>query len=358
MRSVNDKQLLQIAINKLKQVLSDIPFVSGVEINLTGLQRGFGDFHAIVSFSDNRTPLKIAVEVRTNGEKRFVNMFLLMASQHCDDVCYMFMAPYISESSAETIKNKRFSYMDLSGNCYILSDHIVIHFSGNQNQYKKLERKRDYFSKSASAASAVMRTMLEEPYARWRVKQLSELTDRAIGTISNVKKYLQDRDWIEETEQGFTLRNINDMLYAWAKEYHKKPSRTIEYYSLNPISKIEAEIAQINFHCTTKLVLAGFSAAARYAPTVRYKKVQVYVDYSELDAFVQQMNLQQVSSGGNVIVTIPHDETPCMFTRIINGDIVTAPAQTVIDLLGDIGRGEEAAEAVILKEFNIGETDD
>jgi len=357
-KGIHDKQLLQMAINKLKQVLSDIPFVSELEVVQTGLQRGFGDFYLIVHFTDDRTPLKIAVEVGANGEKRFVDRFLLMASQYKDDVCYLFMAPYISENSAEIIKKKKCSYMDLSGNCYILSKNLVIHFSGNQNQHKRLEQKRDYFSKSASAASAVMRMMLEKPYAKWHVKKLSELTERAIGTVSNVKKYLLDRAWIEDSDQGFALCNIKEMLYSWAKGYHRKPSRTVEYYSFDSIPTIEAKIAQFNSCNEDKAVLAGFSAAARYAPTVRYKKVQVYVEYNELDLFAQQMSLQQVSSGGNVVVIIPHDETPCMFTRSINGDIVTSPAQTVIDLLGENARGEEAADAVILKEFKEGEIDD
>ena len=58
-----------------------------------------------------------------------------------------------------------------------------------------------------------------------------------------------------------------------------------------------------------------------------------------------------MESGGNIVITIPHDETPCMFFREINGDYITSPAQTIIDLLGNAGRGEEAADAIILKEF-------
>ena len=63
------------------------------------------------------------------------------------------------------------------------------------------------------------------------------------------------------------------------------------------------------------------------------------------------MDLQPVESGGNVIVTIPHDETPGLFMREINGYYVTSPIQTVLDLLENPGRGEEAAEAIITKEF-------
>jgi len=40
-----------------------------------------------------------------------------------------------------------------------------------------------------------------------------------------------------------------------------------------------------------------------------------------------------------------------MFARAINGLLVTSPAQTVLDLLGNAGRGEEAADTIISKEY-------
>ena len=63
------------------------------------------------------------------------------------------------------------------------------------------------------------------------------------------------------------------------------------------------------------------------------------------------MDLSPVEFGGNIRITIPHDNMPCMFARTINGALVTSPVQTVLDLLDNAGRGEEAADAVIEKEY-------
>lgn len=345
-------EYVQLAMEKFRNEIQKIPFVSHVEISLLGFQRSFGDFQSLVSFTDNREPVRFVIEVKSNGEKRFANQFAEAAVQHNHgDECYVFMAPYISDSTAELLYKKGLSYMDLSGNCYLLSRHFVIHFVGQPNQYKDYREKRDYFSKAASAASAVMRTMLDRPSACWTVKLLSEITGRSLGTVFNVKKFLLEQDWIKEYPNGFSLQNKGEILYAWAKDYHLRPSRTVEYYSLDPIPKIELDIQTCNPALEGSAVLGCFSAAARYAPTVRYNKVYVYVAQRDLEAFARQLDLQPVSSGGNVIITIPHDETPCMFARTINGYLVTSPVQTVIDLLGSSGRGEEAAEAIIRKEF-------
>lgn len=347
-----ESQYIQLAKEQFCQIMKTVPFVSGIEIIPTGLQRGFGDFHAIVHYSDNDESQRFCVEVKANGEKRFVNMFMLMASQHNDDSCYVFMAPYISEASADSLFENNYSYIDLSGNCYILSKRIIIHFKGNENKYIEKREKKNYFSKASSAASTIIRTMLADVDRSWQVITLAKESEKAIGTVSNVKSFLRDRDWINDNARGeFKLQNIKELLYTWAKDYHKKDNRAFEYYSFDSIAELEQKICAWSLKHDKSALLGGFSAAARYAPTVRYKKLEVYVEQQAFNEFVLDMELQPVNSGGNVVITIPHDDTPYLYHREINDSLVTSPVQTVLDLLGNAGRGEEAADAIIAKEF-------
>ena len=350
-QNLTEVQYEQLAKEQFCKTINDIPFVSDIEILSTGLQKEFVDFHAIVHFVDQEPPMHFGIEVKSNGEKRFVNMFMQKAAEHNGDVCWVFMAPYISVESAGAMRDGKYSYMDLSGNCYIITRRIFMYVSGQANKFIIKKEKKNYLSKSSGAASAVIRTMLNVPQRQWQVKILAEESGKAIGTVSNVKSFLRDRDWIKESTPEFKLRNIKELLYTWAKDYHKKDARSYEFYSLEAISELEQEISEWSVAHDRGAVLGGFSAAARYAPTVRYKKVDVYVEPQFLEEFVKDLDLQPVSAGGNVVITIPHDETPCMFAEKINGSLVTSPVQTVIDLLGNTGRGEEAADAIIAKEY-------
>lgn len=347
-------QYEQLAKEQFCKTMNEIPFVSDIEIVPTELQRGFGDFYAIVHFTDQEKPIRFCIDVKSNGEKRFVNLFMRMTDQQKEDAYYVFMAPYISEESAGTMKSKKYSYMDLSGNCRIVTRRIFLSVNGQPNQFIVKKEKKNYLSKSSGAASAIIRTMLDAPQKQWQVKTLAQESGRAIGTVSNVKKFLRDRDWIRETTPEFQLQNVKELLYAWAKDYHKKDARSYEFYSFETVSELEQEIARWSDAHDNGAVLAGFSAAARYAATVRYKKVEVYVEPQFFGEFIKDLALQPVNSGGNVVITIPHDETPCMYAKMINGSYVTSPAQTVIDLLGNAGRGEEAADAIIMKEYQGG----
>ena len=351
-RNFSESQYVQLAKEQFCQIINKVPFVSDIEIINTGLQRGFGDFDAIVHFDDNKQSQKYCIEVKSNGEKRFVNMFMKQALQHNDDCCYVFMAPYVSDVSAENLYNNNLSYIDLSGNCYILSKRIIIHFQGKENKYVEKREKKNYFSKASGATSAIIRTMLNKPIEKWQVKQLCEETGKSLGMVSNVKRFLKERAWINEDSEGkFQLTDIKELLYSWAKDYHKKESRKLEYYSIDSIPELERYISSWSIEHDNSAILGGFSAAARYAPTVRYKKIDVYVEQQYLYDFIRELDLQPVESGGNVVITIPHDETPLMFYREINNSFVTSPVQTILDLLGTAGRGEEAADAIILKEY-------
>ncbi len=353
-RQNTEMKLVRLLMDAFNQIMDSIPFLEKVEYHILNSRESVWDVCAVVSFNDGRKPLYFYFNIQPNGEKRFVNRYLekykdLPKEQDAD--CYVFVAPYISEATGKMLLEKYHSYMDLSGNCYLLASNIIIRNSGQPNRYIQKRERYGYFQKGSSAASAVLRTIMDAPYVHWQVKQLSELTGKAIGTVSNIKNFLKSQDWIQEYSHGFQIRNIEEILYTWAKEYHQSESQLIEYYSLDTVPQIEAKIAVCNTEHKTKALLGGFSAAARYAPTVRYKKVQVYVQPQELELLTQELGLKKVSSGGNVVITIPHDETVCMFAKMVNGDMVTSPVQTILDLLGSPGRGEEAANAIILKEY-------
>ena len=350
-------QYEQLAKEQFCRTINAIPFVSDIEIIKADLKDGPCDLCAVVHFVDQDPPMHFHIEVKSNGEKRFVNRFMQMAALYKNEDCYVFMAPYISEESSEAIRKENYSYMDLSGNCYILTKRIILHVSGHANKFIVQKEKKNYLSKSSSAASAIMRTMLNVPERKWQVKTLAMESGKALGTVSNVKSYLRDRDWIKECQNEFKLHNIKELLYAWAKDYHKKDARSYEFYSLEAVPELERKIAEWSASHDDSAILGGFSAAARYAPTVRYNKVDVYVEPQYFDEFVKELDLQPVASGGNVIITIPHDETPCMFYRVINDAVVASPVQTVLDLLGNAGRGEEAADAIIAKEYQEDDND-
>ena len=65
-----------------------------------------------------------------------------------------------------------------------------------------------------------------------------------------------------------------------------------------------------------------FAAAVRYAPVVRYNKLHVYVNSEDVEKFVNDLELKEVSSGENVRLIVPHDNTPLLYARKINNNLI------------------------------------
>ena len=341
----------------LCRLLNEVPGISEVEAAKCPAN-DFCDFVFRVHFWEGLSR-KLFVEVNRRGERRFVEAFMAQMKNRAKPGDCVFIAPYLSEQSCALLKDQGYNYMDLSGNCRIATQSVYISVSGQPNRYLPENKPGKYFDRSSSAASKVLRTMLNDPDKAWKVKELVEASDTSLGTVSNVKRFLIDNAWAEEIKSsaaggrvtGFRLRNVSELLRAWAKEYGKRSGDVQEYYTLDSVPEFERSATQWRERHGRVAYLGGFSAAARYAPVVRYNRAEVYVDYQDLSEFIEDMALNAVSSGGNVLVMLPTDDTELMYTREIDGTGLTSPVQAILDLMTRPGRGEEAAEAIIQKEF-------
>ena len=344
-----ESQMSAITEEQFCNTVKTIPDVNDIE-KLPCYAQTNCDMAFSVHFSDGYE-IRFALDVKMNGERRYAREFINKCNANKDDSRYVFVAPYISKDSGKLIFENGLSYMDLSGNCELVCERFYICVEGKPNAFAAKKEYKSLFSISSSASSAVLRTMLSDPSHMWQVKELAEKSGAALGTVSNVKSFLADRDWINEKDGRFRIVEHYKLLKAWAQEYHRKSSLSYEYYSLDPVPEIERAVSLFSNAHDDSAFLGGFSAGARYAPAVRYNKVKVYVERQYLRELELELGLQKVDKGGNVIVTIPHDETVLIDARVINGDHVVSPVQTCIDLLGESGRGEEACDAIIRRIF-------
>jgi len=102
--------------------------------------------------------------------------------------------------------------------------------------------------------------------------------------------------------------------------------------------------------------LAGFSAAWRLAPEVRYSVGAVYVDHHGFDPEVfgklsAYQGAKRVETGANLLLWRPFDRSVFADTQPSGPETVTVTSalQVYLDLTRQAGRGEEAAAAIYAK---------
>ena len=305
----------------------------------------------LVSFRKQNDRKTLLVEVKSSGQplpaRAAVNSLLVLLSNR-PGTYGVFVAPYISDASAEICKDNGIGYIDFVGNCWLHFDSIFMEIKGNPNRFS---RKGELKSLFKPKAERILRALLHEPGRQWSTAELAEAVGVSPGQISNVRKLLREREWIQDRKWGIRLTEILQLLDSWLANYQPNRNTIGEFYGMSSIGETEATIATVCNQMQIRYAFTGFSGAARYAPFTTYKTITVYVgnaDANHLDANnLVDLPFKPVTSGANLRIISPYDEGVYYGTRTIGGQTVASAIQCYLDLKNEKARGEEAAGALL-----------
>jgi len=208
------EELERKAAEALQSSLQDVPFI---EIQGTEKKCDFGGYRAdlVTTVSTPAGIRYFVAEVKSVGQPRAareaVNQ-LWRFRENRPDIVPVFIAPYISPVSAELCKQESTNYLDLVGNCRLAFDNAFIEREGRPNLFAE---KRDLRSLYSPKSSRVLRVLLANPGKAWKIQDLAKEAEVSLGLSSNVKKLLEDREWIRKTEDGLMLIEPEKLLAEW-----------------------------------------------------------------------------------------------------------------------------------------------
>lgn len=291
----------------------------------------------------------VCVLTRASGEPRLIRescarlLALINKSPEKDKLYPVVAATYISKRSAEICKEMNVGYLDLSGNCRFAFDSIFIEREVLEN---KMVEKRPLRSLFSPKSSRVVRIMLEDPSRVWQVQDLSETAQISIGLASKVKQKLLDLDFAMASTGGLKLKEPEDVLHEWSREYSYKDNESLGCYAPGGMHELEG---QLQNYCQLKNIsyaLTLFSASNRIAPFVRgISMSSAFVD-ADLDQVAKDLGWKPVPSGANFLLLKPLDEFILRDSRTSKDwtGIVVSDLQLYLDLASHKTRGQEAAE--------------
>ena len=303
------------------------------------------DYFLIVELRKQDTLNTLLVKIFASGQplwtRAAVNLLLQLKINQPNSYG-VFVAPYISERSAEICKSNGIGYIDLSGNCRLDLDGTYIEIKGNPNRFIRKSGLKSLFKPKSER---ILRALICEPERQWLALDLAESAEVSIGQVSNVRKLLLEREWIEDQKRGIKLTEPLQMLTTWVTEYQPERSTAHEFYDMDSVGDIESVISSFCNRTGTRYAFTGFSGASRYAPFTTYRTVAVYMDISQ--EYLTELPFKPVTSGANIRIISPYDDGVFYGTRNIRGQSVASPVQCYLDLKDEKARGEEAAEALL-----------
>ena len=265
---------------------------------------------------------------------------------------WIILSSAISEKSASICRKYNIGYLDAAGNCLISFDDIYIHILGKKNNNLPKQRKiNSIYERSSVVSSKILRLLFSDIRKRWKLYEIANTVQCSIGQVSKVKSFLLDNVQINQSKEGIQIIEPIEILKQWAKTYGKRENEIIECYSFDDVSIIEDKLAKMKKEIGVDYYLTGFSGGARYQPVVRYHKVHCYIMPKDIEKAINYLGCKKVSGGSNIDFIIPYDKCILEQCKEVNESMVVSPVQLYLDCMNLKNRGEELAEAILMKEI-------
>ena len=252
-------------------------------------------------------------------------------------------AVYIGSQSARILKDNNLGFVDLSGNCYLAFEHVLIEKEGKRNVRPSTRPLRSLF---APRATRVVRVLLAEPSRAWRLEELGKAAAVSLGHSHNVVKRLEDLRWVERDEaQRIHLGKPGDLLQAWCESYTIRGNEIASYFVPERVSrKLMTDIARAATAAGARYAFTLGAGLSLVAPQPRLTGLHCYYD-GDPAALAATLGLRPTAeSDGGVHLLAPYD--PGVFYGALEkaGLKVVCVPQLYADLVHYDRRGAEQAE--------------
>jgi hypothetical protein len=284
-------------------------------------------------------------ETRSRGEPRYLREAITRLREfrpHVPGAYPIVAAPYVTPPSAALVRRNGCGYLDLSGNCYLAFDSVLIQKEGRPNSGLVRRPLKALF---APRATRVVRALLTERERAWRLDELGRAVGVSLGHAHNVIKRLEELDWIERGRDGlYRLDRPGDLLDAWRDEYSYRVNGLHAFVS-PPGDKRRVMEALVR-HATELGLGYAFTlhaGASLIGPHTRVSTVHCYVS-GDTEALVRALGLQPVEGEASVYLMTPYDPGVFYAPVVKGGFRVVSLPQLYVDLHGHERRGREQAE--------------
>ena len=288
----------------------------------------------------------VVVEVSSLGQPRQIRASVTRLNDIRRDMpgAYPVAASvYIGPQSARILKSHNLGFVDLSGNCYLAFENVLIEKEGKRNVRPSTRPLRSLF---APRATRVVRALLIEPARAWRLEELARAAVVSLGHSYNVIKRLEELAWAErDGDQRIHLSKPADLLEAWCESYTYRANEITSYMAPERVTrKFMGEIARVATAEGRRYAFTLNAGAALLVPSLRLPTVHCYLE-GDPTTIAQTLGLRPAAEAdGTLHFLAPYDPGVLHGAYEKGGLKVVCLPQLYADLIHDERRGPEQAE--------------
>jgi hypothetical protein len=298
----------------------------------------------LVKFRMGDRPHTLVLGVTSLGQPRHIREAVTRLSEirrALPDAYPVAVSPYISPQSAALLKRSGLGYLDLSGNCHLSFENILIEKEGKPNLRPANRPLKSLF---APRATRVVRVVLVDPQHAWRLEELAKAAEVSLGHAHNVVKRLEGLSWVERnSQQRIQLTRPAELLEAWVEAYSYRQNDVQAYFSGERIARsLVVELGRAAHEARRRYAFTLHSGAALVAPNVRFPAIHCYLE-GDPEPVARALGLRPGEGEGNVYFLTPYDHGVFYAPLAKGGLPVVCLPQLYADLYHYERRGREQA---------------
>lgn len=299
----------------------------------------------LVKFNMGGQDHTLVLEVSALGQPRQIREAMTRLSEirrELPNAYPVATAVYISPQSAAILKRSNLGYLDLSGNCYLAFENVLIEKEGKRNLRPSTRPLKSLFAPRATRAA---RVLLAEWQRVWRLEELARAAQVSLGHAHNVVKRLEDLAWVDRDEhQRIRLGKPADLLEAWCDSYTYRENEVATYFSPERITRrLVAEIARLAEAEGRRYAFTMHAGASLVAAHIRMPAIHCYIEGDPVPV-AAHLGLRPAEGDGNVHLLAPYDHGVFYGLLEKSGFKVVSLPQLYADLVHYERRGQEQAE--------------
>src|SRR5213594_3592950 len=288
----------------------------------------------------------LVVEVSSLGQPRQIRASVTRLEEirrELPDAYPVAAAVYIGPQSARILKDNNLGFVDLSGNCYLAFENVLIEKEGKRNVRPSTRPLRSLF---APRATRVVRVLLAEPQRAWRLEELAKAAQVSLGHSHNVMSRLEDLRWVErDREQRIHLGKPFDLLQAWCESYTYRANEIASYFVPERANRrLMADVARAATAEGRRYAFTLSAGLSLVAPQPRLAALHCYLEGDPAPVAAALGLRPAAETDGALHLLSPYD--PGVFYGVLEkaGLKVVSLPQLYVDLVGYESRGAELAE--------------
>src|SRR6266480_1017491 len=275
----------------------------------------------------------MVVEISSLGQPRQIRAAVTRLAEIRRDLAGAYpvaAAVYIGPQSARILKGHNLGYVDLSGNCYLALENVLVEKEGKRN---------------LRASTRPLRSLVA-PARAWRLEELARAAEVSLGHAHNVVKRLEELAWVErDADAKIRLGKPADLLESWCESYTYRTNEISSYVAPERVTRaFMSEIARVATAEGRRYAFTLNAGVSLVAPSLRVPVVHCYLE-GDPTPIAAALGLRATAEAdGAVHVLAPYD--PGVFYGALEkgGLKVVCLPQLYADLLHHERRGRDQAE--------------